>query len=695
MTTTTLRPQPVRTASSPPPDGPGRAFRPDIEGLRALAVTAVVAYHAHLGVRGGYVGVDVFLVLSGFLITGRLLRDLPDGGLPALGRFYAHRVRRLLPASTLVLVTTLLAARFLGPPLDSDQTAAYGLHAALSVLNRRLATLQVDYLHAGTGALSPLTHYWSLGLEEQFYLGWPLVVLVVARLLRARVRGALLVLLVGLVAWSAWRSAVVTAADAGPAYFWLTTRAWELGVGALLAVALPRLERLPHRLTGPLSVAGLLVVTASCFGLSDRTVFPGTAAWLPVLGTAAVVAAGCDGRAGAEPVLAHPATQWVGRRSYSWYLWHWPLLVLVPVPADGAGALVGRAAVALASLAVAAAAYRFVEQPARAATWSTARWLAFAAGATLVSLVTATAVLVLPPDVTGPGAAATVPSLPRDPVAAATTLSGLARSSLGATSVPVNLTPALRDAADSVPPTTRNGCQAPYLALTQGDCRYGDPSARRTVVLFGDSHAEQWLPALDRLGRDEHWRVVSWTKAACAVADVPVFNETLQRDYTECDTWRAATVARIAALHPDLVIASQSEGNAPPEVSPALFAAATVGTLERLRAAGVPRVAVVGEIPTPGVDVPACLAAHLDDVSACTFERSRALPFPDRHAAVASALARAGIPVLELVPLLCGETRCPVVVGDLLVYRNESHVTVPWSLYLTPVLRPLLDGAAP
>ncbi|MEO3937035.1 acyltransferase family protein [Dermatophilaceae bacterium Soc4.6] len=694
-----------------------RDFRPDIEGLRAVAVVAVVVYHAGLALPGGYVGVDVFFVISGFLITKQLTRSVSRKGLGALPAFYASRIRRLLPAAALATVATVTAFRFFGPPLQVREVTTDGVFAAVSALNYRLAALGTDYQHVGTAA-SPLQHFWSLAVEEQFYVVWPLVVagLLLAGRFFGRRAGRLMLLgvVVAVIASSAIASAQLTATSAPWAYFGIHTRAWELAVGALLALTAKRLVDLPRRLAGVLAWAGLAAIAYSAVRFTQATPFPGTAAWIPVGGAAAVIAAGCGARVGAERVLAEPLMQCLGRVSYSWYLWHWPMLVIAPYAAGRALGSWERGAILWLSLVVAIASFVWVEQPVRHLTWPTWQWVG--SGGLIIATVTACSlgVAVLAPRTTGSGAAATLASVavPATGGAATTGAKGSAAAtaltaptvgdliartvaaSVDTRAVPANLTPAPQDAASSLPPTSTNGCHAGFTAVTQGDCVYGDVRATDTVVLFGDSHAEQWLPALDIAAKDKHLRVVSWTKAACPAARLTVFNPSLNRSYTECDAWRGATIARIGALRPVLVLVSQSENVASSSVSPAQFAAATVATLKDLSAAGARRLAFVQDIPTPGTDLPGCIATHLDDARACSYDRSTAYRYPARHAALAPALTASGVTTLDPAAWFCGADRCPSVVGNVLVYRNESHMTVPYSRWLAPAIATALPTKA-
>ncbi|MFY0406572.1 acyltransferase family protein [Solicola sp. PLA-1-18] len=666
-----------------------RGFRPDIEGLRAIAVLAVVVYHAGLGLPGGYVGVDVFFVISGFLITRQLTRSVGERGFRAIPTFYAHRVRRLLPAAVAVVLATVAAARVWAPPLQVRGIAMDGLFTTFYGLNYRLAVQGTDYQHLGVDA-SPLQHFWSLAVEEQFYVVWPLTIALVVVLGRRLAPGLLVAVTVAAVAVSSWFSVTVTQTSAPWAYFSLHTRAWELGLGELVALTAGLWATLPRRLAGLLAWVGLAAVVASAVLYTDATPFPGHAAWLPVGGAALVVAAGCGGRVGAERVLGEPLMQCLGRISYSWYLWHWPMLVLAPHVVGHDLSVLERGVVVWTSLVVALLSFFLVEEPARRAVMPDVRWAGFAVGmAAAVTAVVVLVVAVLPVALTGRGADSRLTALGGSDTGTSALTTALA-AGLDTREAPANLTPRPDVAAQSLPPTSRNGCHAGFTSTERPACEYGDTTSARTVVLFGDSHAEQWLPALDVLGRQNGFKVVSWTKSACPVADLTVRDPALNRDYTECDTWRAETVAAIAAMQPRRVVVSQSENVASSSVSPKAFAAATVRTLDALRERSGARVEYVQDIPIPGSDLPGCVAANLDDVRACSFDRDDAYAYPARHAALLDAVPAAVESAADPADWFCTDDACPAVVGNVLVFRNDSHMTVPYSRWLAPQLQGLV-----
>jgi peptidoglycan/LPS O-acetylase OafA/YrhL len=367
---------PARLAALP--DGPGggadtsaagRKFRPDVEGLRALAILLVVLYHADVpGVRGGYVGVDVFFVISGFLITGLLVNEASRSGRVSILRFYARRARRILPAATVVIILTVLASYHYLGFLVGNQVAVDGKWATVFLANIHFGSLGTNYFSAEAPP-SPLQHMWSLSVEEQFYAVWPLLVLLVTvaarrfslRLCLGAVLGAIIV------ASFTW-SIIETGQNATWAYFSPLTRGWELAAGGLVAVAAPLVGRIPRTVALLMGVIGLAGVIVSGTTYSPQTTYPGAAVALPVLGTALVIMAGSAvAGTGVELLLRLRPLQWLGARSYSLYLWHWPFLVIA-MEHVGHPLSVGQNLLwVLAALGASMISYRLIENPIRRA----------------------------------------------------------------------------------------------------------------------------------------------------------------------------------------------------------------------------------------------------------------------------------------------------------------------------------------
>ncbi|WP_338017767.1 acyltransferase family protein [Streptomyces adustus] len=673
--------------------------RLDIQGLRAVAVSLVVLSHAGArGFGGGYVGVDVFFVISGFLITSLLLRELSTTGAISIRKFYARRALRLLPASTLVVLATLIGSWLFLSKVRFEEYAGDAVAGALYVVNIRLAVGGTDYLAEGSPP-SPFQHFWSLAVEEQFYLLWPLLLLLSWGWARRGGRLALPLVICCLVSF--WLSVEVTASSPPWAYFGSHTRFWELGAGALLALAAERLTRLPAAVAAPLTWAGLACVVLAAVRYDTATPFPGYHALLPVLGAGLVLAGGCaPARGDARLLLAARPLVRLGGLSYGWYLWHWPALVIVPAalgrPLDGAWALV----LCLLALPLAWATLRLVENPVRfhpALRGRPGRALALGGGLSAGAAVLAlTASLFPPPIDSGRDAVDT-----RYEIAAAADPALRLRQLLGTsgTSLPSNLRPALTDIKGTRSALYRDGCHVGYNSTRIPACVYGDRTSARVVVLFGDSHAAQWFPALDRLARTHRWKLVTLTKSSCKAAEVTIVHD--GRPYSSCDVWRDRAIARIRALRPALVLVSSSEAGTPvrPAADPVRqWSDGFRTTFDALAASGA-KVAVLLDTPWPRTDAVDCAAGYPLRLDRCANRLPEAIRDPSRRQAVMDAARSAHATLIDPVPWLCTPAgTCPVLVGNTLVYRDDSHLAEACAEALAPVLDTrltLAPGARP
>lgn len=704
----------VRPARSEPTAAPVAApvrHRPDIQGLRAVAVLLVVLSHAGVpGLAGGYVGVDVFFVISGFLITGLLLRERLSSGRLALARFYARRAVRLLPASTVVATVTLTAAWRWLPPARIAGVAYDALSAAGYAVNVRLAAVATDYF--ANPAPSPFQHFWSLAVEEQFYLGWPLVIVVVLSL-RRRVRVLAWVLAV-LVALSLAYSVFELTVNVPAAYFGLPSRAWELGVGALVALwrapvwitsggsQVRAVDSAPPRTGWGRSVArhhdakiksalgwiGLAAILVAAVVLDDDSVFPGLAALPPVLGAAAVIATGGPARLlGLRPLTT------IGDYSYSLYLWHWPLLTLVPAAVGHDLGLGARLGLGAGALALAALTYHLVENPVRhrrGLTGRPIRGLATGLGLSGATAGLATLALAFPPAVPTGGVAPDTRAALRTARNPAAELGHLIDTAEGVRRVPGNLVPTLTAAPDEELPPQTDGChQTLESAVGQPACTYGRAGAPRTVVVVGDSHALQWFPAFEDLAERNDWRLVSLTRSSCLPADLAIRNARMKRRYTECEGWRRWALGRIDAIRPDMVVVA-TDTNYPgmlvgnPADPDRLWAHAWDALFARL-AAAARHVVLLADTPTLSADPLDCLGSHGRDITACTEPAATVLRDPAWRAEVLDAARRGRVPVIDPTPWLCGRD-CPLVVGNVLVYRDTNHLTPAYAGMLSPLL---------
>ena len=394
-----LQPAALPHPKPPPVADQGRAvsdrFRPDIEGMRAVAVGLVLLYHGfHAPFTGGFVGVDVFFVISGFLITSLLVHEKARTGSISVSRFYARRVRRILPAATLVVLATVFASyRWLGF-IAGNEIADDAKWAAVFSANIHFGLLGTDYLGSKLPP-SPLQHMWSLGVEEQFYLVWPALFLALALLVKgARQRIALAISLPVIIGVSLAWSVIQTGSNATWAYFSPLTRAWELALGALVAVLATVAARVrPPWLIELLSLCGIGGIIVSALVLNSSTHYPGSAVILPVVSTALLIAAGCaNPRTLVGRALAVRPMQWIGARSYSLYLWHWPFLIIAAEYVGHDLSAMQSAGLLVLAVAATAITYRLVENPVRRARiLATRTTLTLAIGVVLIVVTVGTA----------------------------------------------------------------------------------------------------------------------------------------------------------------------------------------------------------------------------------------------------------------------------------------------------------------
>ena len=665
-----------------------RKFRPDIEGLRAVAVVVVVLAHTGLALPGGYVGVDVFFVISGFLITRQLMRELDSGNKISFRKFYARRARRILPAATLVIVVTLLATWKWYPPLQVKSATTDGLDSALSVVNWRYAIQGTDYFQA-TSPASPFQHYWSLSVEEQFYLLWPALLLGLALVLGRRFgrRATLVWSTVIIIAVSLFFSVTTTDSSPSWAYFGSQTRAWELAFGALLAITVTVWTRMPPALASQMSWLGLGMIILSALVYNSSTSYPGVAAVLPVVGSAFVIAGGCPGwPRSAEYVLKRRPMQFLGMTSYSWYLWHWPLLVFLPLALGHELSTSESWLVVFVSLALATLTFYALERPIRARqslVRAPARGLLLGGGLVAVSVGVAIAVAAA---VVVPGGSSTAVAAPVAPLPATlTALQSAIAEGAALQTLPSNVTPALAAAAEDHP--NAHGCMVGFEAtvpLPDDQCMFGDLTATRTLAVVGDSHANAWLPALISFANDHHWRFVLYAKVACPPGIYPGYvNIQTNRVYTECDQWRSAMFERVQALQPDVVLVTSQTRTV------AVDPAGMIQTVNNLKSGGAP-VVYLADTPYPGStvgSVPDCLASHPDEIQLCSLDRADPLTRLDtmiQRKTESDAAESAGATLIDPTDWFCTATVCPAVIGNIVVYSDSSHTTATYANWLAP-----------
>jgi peptidoglycan/LPS O-acetylase OafA/YrhL len=683
------------TAEAPAlrPRWDGMGFRPDIQGLRAVAVLLVLASHAGVPYSaGGYVGVDVFFVLSGFLITSLLVKEVFDTGRISIAGFYARRARRILPAASVVTVATAIGAWMFFPVTRLDAVMQDALAVIAYYVNYRFVAEQSEYLNADQMP-SPFQQFWSLAVEEQFYVVWPLLLLALLLCIRRdprRLVAAGIAFSAAIFAATLALSVLVTEQNQTAAYYAAHTRAWELAAGAFLALILPQLKRLPIAVAWLLGIGGLAAILAAGLLYTEATPFPGYAALAPVLGTMAVIAAGSPpGRNPVSTMLGTGPFQFFGRISYSLYLWHWPVLILAPLALDVEPTLRLNLVLLAATIGIAQLSYMYVEAPAR--NWKPLKRNAVGIAAGLACAVLSAALVLTLTQVlsktAGTGGAADLDAV--EPIAGGTDFEAALLEGLETDTVPDDLAPPLADMEEDRPAIYADGCHLEFEQTALPDhCEYGDPDSGTVVVLTGDSHAAQWFPALESLAEEQDWKLVSRTKSSCTPVMVHVGSAQGDGEYTECWEWKQLVAEEIDAIEPDLVVYGSTNNSSPlgAEDPAATWAEGWTETLDRASASAA-HVAVLTDTPwATGAAAPDCLALHQDAATRCVAEDPYALAHLELRETGLEAQEASGATVIDTEPWFCIEQQCPLIVSGLSVYRDQHHISTPYSVYLTDIL---------
>ncbi|MEO1393124.1 MAG: acyltransferase family protein [Cyanobacteria bacterium J06634_5] len=691
------------------------AFRPDIEGLRAIAILLVIAYHAHVpGFKGGYIGVDMFFVLSGYLITWLLIHEAEETGTINLVRFYARRARRLLPALLLVLAVTIGISAVLYAPFEQQALAHTALATAAYLSNAYFAQTAVDYL--GTALeTNPLLHTWSLSVEEQFYLVWPLLVAFAAGVSSRRTRQQspqkvslnrknILLWMGALTLGSFILSVYLTDVRQPLAFFLSPARAWEFSIGAL-AILIPT-GRFPFqqqlakqsptskdpRAFGTLSEIvgwlGLGGILTAVLWFDETTLFPGTAAVLPAIATVLVLRA-CAARPASRlsKILSIRSFQEIGRLSYSWYLWHWPVLVFAGVILGDTPRLLVRVGLMVLALAIAQASYQWVENP--------VRHNRFLAGQSKRSILLGIVITTLSI------------SLSLGWIQSAKAWSGHSDQIQ------------YQNIRDQLPEIFHNGCTQIDLEKEAGsledNCAVGNPESSVTTVLLGDSHAAHWFGSLEAIALNNNWQLIPITKFGCSYVDRP--RDINAKGYAHCDAWRQQALQKIADIEPDIVFVS-GFGRHP--FTAEQWIEGTQRTLQALSKTSQ-QVIILRDVPYPGFDVPSCQARQAwqprwisqwmgqgASESSCDILRSQAPSgtrrsdyaarkvWKTKQAAYAAEATLAKqyktVGIIDVIDNMCEGDTCAIKNDKLVPYMDDHHLALDFTSTLTASIQTQLDA---
>jgi peptidoglycan/LPS O-acetylase OafA/YrhL len=584
-------------------------------------------------VPGGFIGVDIFYVISGYLITGLILREIENTGTLNLQNFYQRRIKRLLPTSVFVLFVTAIVGMFVLPAITRDALGRDLFAAATYISNYLFAWWQNDYQNLNATP-SPFIHYWSLAVEEQFYIVWPIFILFLSRygkravLYGVAISSALSLLL----------SIYQTQTSPIWAFYSLPTRAWELGVGALLLFIPDTFWK--NRF---IPWVGLIGIAIAALKFDENTSFPGINAVLPVGATALLIGSIAIWPRFFNDVSNNRVSQWLGAISYPLYLWHWPALVL-PSSALGRPLRIReRIFCILLTIVLAHFTSKYIEQPLRNKKVPGKKIYRFFAATTALSLV-----------------------------------AGLLITSTASSIISVKGTDYKFNLIDVMekPSVYGDSCHSNYGETKSGDCTYGDINSKTTVVLYGDSHAAQWFPALEALANERGFKLVSLTKSACPSVDVPRADQGAFKN-VHCDKWRDDSIARIKKLRPASVIMSSFQYFNPPSGYPDEYQwwkEGQIRLLDALRGSSK-HLIYISDTPRPLRDIPNCLASR--DVKSCNTTEKTPVKIIN------------GFEKVDPTPWLC-TNYCPAIQDGYVVYRDASHISVAAALALKSQLEAAL-----
>lgn len=634
-----------------------------IEGLRGVAVAVVILYHLDLrGFSGGFVGVDIFFVISGFLISGLLLQEFDETRTISIRNFYIRRARRILPAATFVLVGTMLSSRLFLEPLRLINLTVDGISASTFWINVQLAAKSIDYLDSALPP-SPLQHYWSLAVEEQFYLVFPVLLYAILRVNRRRDTAVAVLTLLALLSFV---GCLVFTEQSQPLAFFLSPfRAWQFLLGTVLPLLISSRSQMRRIASEILSLGGLGLVSLSVV-VGHNSQYPGSIALVPTVGAALLLSAS-HSTSLINQLLSSRLALIVGRRSYVLYLWHWPVTLFVKSNSDGTLKTWDLLLVLCLTTLLSEVTHRLIETPFRLRDNATQRIQPV--------LLVASCVLL------GVGASAMNHiSRPTDfgagvisPLTTKNRVEYLALA-LQMNTLPENVEPTLESVFTDEPDVYRLGCHD-YASDTPRICAVGDPSSQTKMALVGDSHAAQWFEPLKQIALAENWSLQSITRSGCSTLG------TLTPE--SCRPWLKNVFERLARERFSIVVISSLINGT--EYSDDELRRGLVEMRDRVIALGATPV-FIADTPRPESNVPICISQNDESLQNCNLARDRSISQDlERVSQSVFSVPKSGF--IETSSWFCIKSLCPSVVGTVVVYRDESHIATGYAVMLVDELR--------
>lgn len=665
-------------------------FRPEIQALRALAVTLVIVYHlATPLLPGGYIGVDVFFVISGYLITSHLGKELRSTGTIKFRNFYVKRAKRLLPMALLVLLLSLVATIAFLPRLYWETSGLQISASSLYFENWLLAGNSVNYL-AQANAQSPVQQFWSLSLEEQFYLFWPLALVVVALLSRKanfNLNRSLFALVVIVGVGSLIGSILLTNFAPGLAYFITPTRMWEFCLGAIVWLLADK-SKLPDWANNALSLTGMAVIFTAAFTFNDLTPFPGYLALIPCVGAVFVIWAGTPRRKYfTTSIYEFKPIQWLGNVSYSAYLWHWPLLIILPFAVGAALSPTLRIVILFATLVLSAISKPLIEDLFIRGRFSGLRPKKFLIFFGSLTVLLAMSGFIVSQSITA--------QLARDK-ANFESGTGFVQDSMGANSIKLNgyestgdvLFPPPLVAQDDFVNKDSSGteCLSHKEFSHVESCVFGSiNSDALSVALVGDSHSAQWIPALDVAGKQNNWKITTYLRASCPLSET--YRIQAAEFNNACPKWVNQVSADLGEGDYKLVLVSAFSMHTYNSPSGELGVAEGMAQALQPAIASGAQIAFIRDTPIPQTagqaDVPACVDRYRDALTNCSFSRGGAI-LKDPQKLAASLIP--GAVFLDLSKYFCDQSTCFAVIGNVVVYKDGDHISATYSKTMGSIL---------